>query len=577
MQGSEGKISLKRRISLALGEEPADLFVKNCRLVNTLSGEVHDASFAVADGMVVGFGDYEAQDTLDAQGRYVCPGLIDGHIHIESSLLTPYEFARAVAPHGTAAVVCDPHEIANVLGRNGLMYMLEAGRGLPVGIYFMMPSCVPATHLETSGASLDASDVAWFLKEHPDRFLGLAEMMNFPGVLFKDPGVLAKLEAAAGRRMDGHAPGLSGRALSAYVAAGPASDHECTTLEEAREKLRLGMHIMIREGTSEKNLADLVELARHGGGQRLMLVSDDRHPEDLMARGHLDWTVREAIRLGVDPVTAVRMASLNTAVYFGLKERGALAPGYRADFMLLDDLQEFRISEVYLGGKRMDTLEFPTPKISPGINTEGSMNIAGLSEESFHIMAGEGRLRAIEVVPGQIVTREYLAEPKTEKGLALANAEENLAKLAVIERHSASGRTGLGFVRGLGIERGALASTVAHDSHNLIVAGMSDSDMLLAARHAVKIGGGLVVAEGGRVLADLPLPVAGLMSALGLEDTVYRLRDLNAAASALGEKVMENPFMTLSFLALPVIPRLKLTDLGLMDVEKFDFVSLFSD
>lgn len=565
-------MSLKRLIPAARGEAPADLLVHGCRLVNVLSGEIHDASVGVKDGVFLGIGDYEAVETIDAGGRYLCPGLVEGHIHIESTLLDPVRFARVAAAHGTAVTVCDPHELANVLGLDGIRWLLETTAGLPMDIRCMMPSCVPATHLETAGARISAENIQAMLEEFPERILGLAEMMNYPGVLFQDPQVLAKIAAAGQRPIDGHAPGVTGFDLNAYILAGPGSDHEAVHLPEAREKLRKGMHVMIREGSSEKNLADLLPLVNDFNSQNCSLVTDDRHCDDLLRDGHLDHAVRLAVSLGLPPLRAIQMASVNTARYFGLRRRGAVAPGYRADFILLDDLASFAISAVYLRGRHIESQSWePAPT---RLQARGSVHLGELAPSCLEMPARGGRVRVIRTVPGQIVTEVDLVEPKVVGGLVCADPAAGVAKLAVFERHHGSGAMGLGLVRGLGLRRGALAGTVAHDSHNLIAAGVSDADMLLAARTLAECGGGYVCVEDGRVLELLPLPLAGLMSDREPGEVAAGLDRLNAAARSLGCPADISPFMQLSFLSLPVIPRLRLTDKGLVDVASFDFVSL---
>jgi len=570
-------LDLEKRIDFGRGEQPVDLVVRNARLINVLSGEIHETSLAVAQGMVVGLGEeYEADRVLDADGRYLCPGLVEGHIHIESTCLSPVEFCRAVAARGTAAVVCDPHEIANVLGLPGVEYMLAATEGLPVAVYVMMPSCVPATHLETSGASIGPDEVADMLRRHPDRILGLAEMMNFPGVLFKDPGVLAKLRAARGRVIDGHAPLLSGRDLTAYILAGPDSDHETTRPDEALEKLRKGMHLMLREGSHEHNLLELLPVVNEYNAQNVSLVSDDRHPWDLADKGHLDHNVRLAVAAGVSPIRAVQMASINTARRFGLHGRGALAPGYRADFFLVDDLNRFQPRDAHLGGIPLTELDFSASTPAPATGTR----LGSVSAQTFRVPAGPkgADLAVIGIVPGQIITEKRILPPRLENGAATADPGRDLAKLAVLERHRGTGNVGLGFVTGLGLARGAVASTVAHDSHNCIVAGMNDADMALAASEAVRQGGGFSVALEGRVLATMPLPVAGLMSERPLAEVLQAHEALSRACGKLGRddlEGMEDAFMILSFLALPVIPSLKLTDKGLVDVDNFGFTDLW--
>ena len=567
---------LKHRLAVARGDAPADLVIKNARLVNVLSGEIHDADVAVADGLFVGFSGGEATETIDAAGRYLCPGFIDGHIHIESTLLSPPVFARAVAPHGTCAVVSDPHEIANVLGLPGIEYMLACSQDLPVTCYFMMPSCVPATDMATSGARLGALDVAAMLARHPDRILGLAEVMNFPGVVGGDDMVLRKLIAARGRVIDGHAPGLSGRALDAYITAGPESDHECTKFDEARDKLRRGLHVMIRQGSTEKNLEALIGLVTPDNAGRFSLVSDDRDPTDLSREGHLNALVRQAVACGLPPVRAVAMASINPARYFGLRRRGAVAPGYRADAVLVEDLTTFAISEVVLAGKRLAAWEFADRSC---LTPPRAMRVGGeLSEARLAVPAASGRMRVIGLVPEQIVTEHLIWEPTVRDGLAVADSGRDLAKLAVIERHKGTGNLGLGFVHGLGLRAGAIAGTVAHDAHNIIVAGVNDADMALAARTLMVSGGGFAVVRGGQVLAQVRLPVAGLMSDAPLEVVLSGLKALAAAyreLAGLAPAVEVHPFMAMSFLSLEVIPSIKLTDKGLVDVTTFAPVSLF--
>ncbi|MEA3334132.1 MAG: adenine deaminase [Pseudomonadota bacterium] len=562
--------NIDRYIDLARGRKDADLLLRNVRLVNVLSGEIHLADVAIGDGLFLGFGGYSAKEVIDCEGRYLVPGLIEGHIHIESSQILPSEFARLVAARGTAAVIADPHEIANVMGVEGVEFMLAASADLPVSFFFMVPSCVPATTMESAGAAIDAAAVAELLKKHPDRLLGLAEVMNFPGVINRDAETMAKIAVAHGKKIDGHAPQLSGLDLNSYIMAGPDSDHEATTSAEALEKLRLGMHLMLREGSREHNLDDLLPIINRYNSANCSLVSDDRHVIDLLHKGHLDYSIRKAIAGGLSPMVAIQMASINPARHFGLKRRGAVAPGYRADCILLDDLESFIINRVFLAGRLFDGKDFVAPQIPLPGNT---VSVAQLSETSFAIPVAGGKLKVIGIVPGQLVTEKVIVTPKCNKGLAVADPDRDQAKLAVIERHYGSGRIGLGFAQGLGLKKGALAGTVAHDSHNLIVAGMSDADMLLAARVVKEMSGGLAVVADGRVLGRLPLPVAGLMSAEKAETTALALKSLQDQATLLG--AVNDPFMTLSFLALPVIPSLKLSDRGLIDVDKFSLTGLW--
>ncbi len=566
-----------RLIEAARGDRPVDLLLRNARLVNVFLGAVTATDIAISQGYVAGFGAYDALQTVDLHGRYVAPGFIDAHVHIESALVGPAEFARAVLPHGTTAVVADPHEIANVLGTAGIDYMLAASEGLPVHFYFTLPSCVPATAMESAGARLTEALLRPYLG-HP-RIVGLAEMMNFPGVIHADAEVLAKITAmqTAGKPVDGHAPGLGGRALHAYLSAGIASDHECTTAREAEAKLAAGMRIMVREGTGAKNLDDLLPLITSRTARRMMWCTDDRHAHDLMAEGHIDQMVRRAVRGGVDPITAIQMATLNPAEYFRLDEIGAVAPGRRADLVVLDDLNDPVVRQVYSNGRLVaeagrlvDTGTSAPPPAAPG-----AMKVP-LERIDFTVKALGRRVRVIETVPRQIITRATEQDARIVDGLAAADPARDLLKIAVVERHQGSGRTGLGFIRGLGLTHGALAATVAHDSHNIVVVGASDNDMHAAVAALVAMGGGLVAVDAGQVAAQLALPIAGLMSDEPMAVVCAALDDLLAAARRMGS-TLPDPFMTLSFMALPVIPALKITDMGLVDVAAFKIVPLFVD
>jgi adenine deaminase len=577
--------SLRDGIRVASGKEKADLLIKNGRVVNVFSGQIERTDVAIWKGLIVGFGEYEAKAAIDVEGDFLCPGLIDGHVHIESSMVTIPEFARAVVPHGTTTVVTDPHEIANVLGSNGVRFMAESARGVPLNVFFMIPSCVPATHLETSGAVLGADDIQTLLTE--PWALGLAEMMNFPGVISGDAEVLKKIRAAEGRRIDGHAPLLSGKDLNAYLVAGIRSDHETTTQKEAKEKLKNGMWIMVREGTTARNLNDLLPLVTPENARRFLFVTDDRHPRELIEEGHIDSMVRKAIRRGTDPVLAIQMATLNAADYFRLEGLGALAPGYRADIVVFDHLSRFQIKKVFKDGRlaaengRRVPSRFPKSPFSlnrfkettPGMET---VRIKPLSEEALTIRGEQPQAKVIQLIPDQIITGKTVRNILLKDGIAHPNVGEDILKLVVIERHRATGNIGIGFVQGFGLKRGAIGSTVAHDSHNLVIVGTNDPDILKIVEEIKSLGGGMAVASDGKVLASLALPIAGLMSETSVEGVDSRLEKLHRAVKDLGCKVRD-PFMVLSFLALPVIPELKLTDKGLVDVTQFKIVPLFGE
>ncbi|MCD6441168.1 MAG: adenine deaminase [Candidatus Marinimicrobia bacterium] len=562
-------------ISAARGERPVDILLKNTTVVNLLSGDIIQTNIAIYRGKIVGFGDYSAKQTIDVKGLYAAPGLIDGHVHLESSMLSPVEFSKAVIPMGTTTVIADPHEIVNVLGLAGLQYMLDATEYLPFDVYFMLPSCVPSTHLENAGAVVTAEDMRQWI-DNP-RVLGIGEMMNFPGVLFEDPQVLAKLAVAGEKRVDGHAPLVCGKDLSAYIAAGITSDHESTDLEEAREKLQKGMFLMIREGSAARNLQDLLPLVTPTNSRFCGFVTDDRHPDFLMDNGHINSMVKDAVKFGIDPIIALQMASLNTARHFGLKTKGAIAPGYQADLILFDNFDDFSIRMVYKNGKLVaedgnlidiDIVKIPDPT--------QSIQIKELTLDNLAIPAKGKKIVIIEIIPNQLLTKKTVCVASIVDGKAVSDSSRDILKMVVAERHHATGNIGLGFVKGIGLTSGAIASTVAHDSHNIIMVGVDDNDILRAIREIQAMNGGQVVVENGKVMASLPLPIAGLMSNRSLPEVRSAINQLNLETRRLGCK-LENPFMTLSFLSLPVIPEIKLTDMGLVDVNKFDFIPLFAD
>ncbi len=569
---------LRRLVKVARGLGSADLLVRNAKVLNLFNGRVEDKSVAICGETIAGVGDYsDGARTLDAGGAFLLPGLADAHVHLESSLIAPTEFARAVVPFGTTAVFADPHEIANVLGAKGVQALLRATESLPLDVFFTVPSCVPATPLETAGATVGYQQVAALLDE--PRVVGLGEMMNFPGVLEGDANALGKIAAARARSksIDGHAPLLSGRDLQAYLATGVSSDHESISTDEAREKLAAGMRPIIREGSAAKNLADLLPVVLENpntAARRCAFGSDDVHPHDLR-QGHMTRILRQAVALGLDPVTAVQMASLNAFEHFGIPRRGAVAPGYQADLLLVRDLRDFQPLSVIKSGVVVAqhgelTCDLPAADFSA---LRGTMHLSPLTSAAFKIRAGREKARLIEAVPGQILTRKGIATPPQRQDCWLADPCQDLLKAAVIERHTRSGRLGLGFVRGFGLRRGALASTVSHDSHNLVVVGTSDQEMALAANTVIASDGGQIVVAGEQVLAYLPLPLAGLISDLPLAEVTKRVSQLEEAARALGCS-LPSPLMTLSFLALPVIPELRLTDHGLIDVALFKVVPL---
>ncbi len=573
-------ISLGERIQIASGEGRADLLLKNGRVVDVFSGQIERKDVAIFGGRVIGFGGYRAKKTIDLNGDFLCPGLIDGHVHVESSMVTIPEFARAVLPNGTTTVVTDPHEIANVLGEEGIRFMAESAEGTGLNLFVMVPSCVPATHLETSGAILRAADLRSLLEE--PWAIGLAEMMNFPGVIYRDPEVLKKIEAARGKRIDGHAPLLSGKGLYAYIAAGIRSDHECSTLKEAKEKLNNGMWIMVREGTTARNLKDLLPLVTRENSRRFFFVTDDRHPKELLEEGHINSMVRQAIQWGIDPILAIQMATLNTAEYFRLDNLGAIAPGFRADLVVFDRLSQFHVKKVFKDGVlvaedgKMLLRRHRETSLRTRLQKKGTVRIKEIEENGLRLRSDQPLAKVIQLIPGQIVTRKVLKKILLKDGLACPNIKEDILKIVVAERHQATGNIGIGFVQGFGLKHGAIGSSVAHDSHNLVIVGTNDQDILKAIEAIKGMGGGLVAVSDQRVLATLPLPIAGLMAEGSVFDVNQRLKTLQDAAKTLGCKIPD-PFMKLSFLALPVIPELKITDKGLVDVNQFKIVPLFGE
>ena len=566
-------------VKLARGDAQADLALRNANLINVYTAEIYSTDIIIAQDTIVATGPgYEASDELDLGGKYVAPGFIDAHVHIESSMITPPQFARAVVPRGTTTVVSDPHEIANVCGLAGIQYMLDASEGLPLSVFVNAPSCVPATHMATAGADLGADQLRTLLGHQ--RVLGLAEVMNFPGLILGDPDVLAKLEAFSGRVIDGHSPGVTGPWLNAYVAAGVGSDHECTTLDEAQDRLRLGMYVFIRESTGARNLNDLLPAVTPDNSRRVCFCTDDRHPNDILDDGHIDYILRQAIGQGLDPVTAIRMATLNPAEWFRLRDRGAIAPGKRADLVVFSDLHDIQPEIVFCGGRivaRDNKIAdlWPEPAVDESeVRDTVHLNWEALTPSTFAIPATGARARVIGVIEGQVMTQHRIENITLEDGFACADPERDLLKMAVIERHKGTGGVGLGFIQGIGLTAGALAASVAHDHHNIVVIGADDQSMLTAVRAVCQLSGGFAAANQDMVLAQLPLPIGGLMSDQSVEAVREAMDLLLINSAALGSDV-HDPFMVMGFMALEVIPTLRLTDLGLIDVEQFRPVSLF--
>ena len=567
-------MSIVDRLAVARQDKPADLILRNAQLINVITGEIYPTDIVIHERYVVAVGEgYSAENEVDLKGKYVSPGFIDAHVHIESSLVTPPEFSRAVLPHGITTVVTDPHEIANVLGLEGMRFMLERAKNGLINMFVMASSCVPATEMETSGARLEAEDLDQLVRSN--WVLGLAEVMNYPGVAFGDEGMLDKIELFKRQILDGHAPGMTGAMLNAYVTAGIMSEHECTTVEEALEKLRLGLTIFIREGTATRNLLPLLPLITPENHTSICFCTDDRIPADLIDKGSIDYMIRVAIENGIDPIMAIRMGTINTARYFRLKKYGAIAPGKYADLVVFSDLQNIMPEQVYRGGALVaengEMMVDRTPMRS--MDLRSTLNIRP-DQLDFTIPADSTEIHVIGSIRDQIVTDHFVETATIAGGLAISDIERDILKFAIVERHRATGNIGKGFIQGFGLKRGAIAGTVAHDHHNLTVIGVDDASMETAVKAIIDMGGGLVVVDGELVLAQLPLPVAGLMSEAPIEDVRATYDVLIEQAHELGN-TMSDPFMAMSFMGLEVIPKLKLTDKGLVDVEQFKIIDLF--
>lgn len=563
------KEMISKRIDQGRGAQKADLVLKNGRFFDLVTGELVESDIAICGDMIVGTCEaYEGVEEVDLQGKIIVPGFIDTHLHIESSMVTPFEFDRCVLPYGVTTAICDPHEIANVLGIKGIEYFLKCAERTIMDVRVQLSSCVPATEMETSGARLDADDLKPWM-DHP-KVIGLAEFMNYPGVLNKDDKCLDKLVAFADRHIDGHAPLVRGLDINGYLAAGISTDHETTTADEAMEKLRKGMHILVREGSVSKDLHALASIITERNSPFLALCTDDRNPLDIAEQGHLDYMIRTAIKLGADPLAIYRAASISAARAFGLKDRGLVAPGWRADLVVINDLNECDISDVYSAGRRVDDALFATREIIEPIG-RNSVQSRDIVARDLQVKSGGNEAHVIGIVPGKIITQHIRSEVLDGKPEANSDLGRDIIKIAIIERHGKNGNVATGFVNGFGLQKGAIASTVCHDHHNIAVVGVDDADMALAANRLRQIEGGFVVVEGGKVLAEVALPIAGLMSLEPFEHVRDQLIILRAAAKGLGV-TLEEPFLQLAFLALPVIPHLKITDMGMVDVDRFQII-----
>jgi len=572
------KAQLKKRIDVAAGRCPADVVIKNAQVVDVYGGAMLAGDIAIVDGYVAGVGDYDGATVYDAQGRFAAPGFIDGHMHIESAYVTPEEIGRLLVPCGTTTIVADPHEIVNIKGLAALEYMLNAAEHTVLDIKYMLPSCVPATSFEHAGAAMTAQDIHLALQDK--RLLGLAEFMDFPGVVHATDSALDRLLAAhnAGVPIDGHSPGLTGAALNAYVAAGISTDHECTTVEEMHARISRGMYILMRQGSACHNLARLLQGVTPENSARCLLCSDDRQPKTILEQGHLDDHLRICVRHGIDPITAIRMATLNAATCYGLSDRGAIAPGLRADIVLLDDLTDFRVRQVFAAGELVasDGEYLPTVTRHDSRAMQSSFHVKDFTQDKLKLSLAHDRVHVIDILPGEVATGKGTAQVQLDETSDFVyNADADIVKIAVVERHQNTGNVAVALLRGYGIKAGAVALCVAHDSHNIITAGTSDEDIAFAVQSLIAQGGGVVLVKDGAVLESMPLPVGGIMSDQSGQWVDAKLNALHDVAHrALGIHDNVEPLMTLCFMALPVIPQLKLTDMGLFDVASFDFISV---
>ena len=568
----------KSLIEVATGRKKADLVIKNCNVVNVFSQEIIYGKLAISDGVFIGVGDYEGAEVIDGEGKYIVPGLIDSHVHIESSMGSPYQFARAVIPRGTTTVISDCHEIANVKGIEGIKYMIDSSENLPLDVYIMLPSCVPATTFETSGAILEAEDLEELMQH--ERVLGLGELMNYQGVVFNDEGIMKKLELTDKyhKVVDGHGPIIKEKELNAYSLAGVKTDHECMNHKEVLDRLRNGIYIAVREGSAAKNLLDLVGSINSFNERRFTFCTDDRHPKDILQEGHIDNNIRLAIRGGVGPITAIRMATLNSAECYGLKNLGAIAPGYIADFLIVDNLTDFNVLKTFKRGNQIKDDWYVAIKEDKKLLeiVSNSVNIKDFTEEGLKIKLSSNCAKVIKIMENSLFTENVTREVNVdENGYYMHNQKTDILPIYVFERHKGTGNIGKGLIEGYGLKNGAIASTIAHDSHNLVVIGDNPANVKIAVQKIIEIGGGLVIVKDGEVKGCLPLDIGGIMSSKDLETVSKGHEELNKIAiEELGINKNVNAFMTLAFMALPVIPKLKITDQGLFDVMKFEHTSL---
>lgn len=570
-------MNTKNLIDLAMKNKKAELVLKNAKIVNVFSHEIINSDVAIDNGVIVGVGSYDGIENIDLEGKFIVPGLIDSHLHIESAMVTPQEFAKAVVPRGTTTVIADPHEIANVCGLDGIEYMINSSENLPLDVYIMLPSCVPATKFENSGAVLSSNELTKFIN-HP-KVLGLGEMMNYPGVIYKDEDAISKLDLAhkSDKLIDGHGPDIKDEKLNAYVVSGVCTEHECSTVEEMLDRIRLGMYVMIREGSAARNLEELVRGINSFNYQRCLFCTDDRHPQDTLNSGHIDNNVRLAIKNGIDPITAIQIATINAANCYNLKSIGAISPGYKADLLIVDNLKDFNIEEVYKNGKLVGKNKkalFET-KLVDTSKVIDTVNIGEVNKENLKIILESDIVNVIRLLPHNLVTEKVVRKVDIKNNEFKNNEKLDILKLVVIERHKNTGNIGLGLVENFKLKNGSIASTIAHDSHNIIVIGDNDEDILNAIEEVKRIGGGISISSNGKILDSLSLPIGGIVSDKSIEYVNDRLNKmLNLAYNELNVNKEIDPFMTLSFLALPVIPQIKLTDRGLFDVVKFEFIKV---